>query len=153
MEKLIEIKNLTKDYGDDKGVFDVNLDIYKGEMIGFVGTNGSGKTTTIRNILGFIKPTSGTVTVNGFSVDSNVSSPSIVQWLKNTPWNDWVDCAVRVTTSPALLFTLEFITCPRFSWPIATSAFKTPFKEKQALYVALTLGLLFVEETVTDGAS
>lgn len=73
MEKLIEIKNLTKDYGDDKGVFDVNLDIYKGEMIGFVGTNGSGKTTTIRNILGFIKPTSGTVTVNGLNTWENQS--------------------------------------------------------------------------------
>ena len=73
MEKLIEIKNLTKDYGDDKGIFDVNLDIYKGEMIGFVGTNGSGKTTTIRNILGFIKPTSGTVTVNGLHTWENQS--------------------------------------------------------------------------------
>ena len=73
MEKLIEIKNLTKDYGDDKGIFDVNLDIYKGEMIGFVGTNGSGKTTTIRNILGFIKPTSGTVTVNGLNTWENQS--------------------------------------------------------------------------------
>lgn len=71
MEKLIEIKNLTKDYGDDKGIFDVNLDIYKGEMIGFVGTNGSGKTTTIRNILGFIKPTSGTCLVNGLNTWEN----------------------------------------------------------------------------------
>ncbi|MCI6508002.1 MAG: ABC transporter ATP-binding protein, partial [Bacilli bacterium] len=41
--------------------------IEKGEMVGFVGTNGSGKTTTIRNILGFIKPTSGSVFVNGLS--------------------------------------------------------------------------------------
>ena len=64
MEKIIEIKDLTKDYGDNKGIFDINLDIYKGEMIGFVGTNGSGKTTTIRSILGFIKPTKGSVKVN-----------------------------------------------------------------------------------------
>ena len=64
-EGLIEIKNLTKDYGNSRGVFDINLKINKGEMIGFVGTNGSGKTTTIRSILGFIKPTSGQVFVNG----------------------------------------------------------------------------------------
>lgn len=64
-ENLIEIKNLTKDYGDNRGVFDINLSINKGEMVGFVGTNGSGKTTTIRSILGFIKPTSGEVYVNG----------------------------------------------------------------------------------------
>lgn len=64
-ETVIEIKNLTKDYGEGRGIFDINLDVKKGEMIGFVGTNGSGKTTTIRNILGFIKPTSGSVKVYG----------------------------------------------------------------------------------------
>lgn len=64
---VIEIKNLTKDYGNNQGVFDINLNIEKGEMIGFVGTNGSGKTTTIRNIMGFIKPTSGQVLVNNKS--------------------------------------------------------------------------------------
>lgn len=66
-EKLIEIKNLTKDYGDGRGIFDINLSINKGEMVGFVGTNGSGKTTTIRSILGFIKPTHGEAYVNGLS--------------------------------------------------------------------------------------
>ena len=64
---VIEIKDLTKDYGNNQGVFDINLNIEKGEMIGFVGTNGSGKTTTIRNIMGFIKPTSGQVLVNNKS--------------------------------------------------------------------------------------
>ena len=64
---VIEIKDLTKDYGSNQGVFDINLNIEKGEMIGFVGTNGSGKTTTIRNIMGFIKPTSGQVLVNNKS--------------------------------------------------------------------------------------
>ncbi len=64
---VIEIKDLTKDYGDNRGVFDINLNIEKGEMVGFVGTNGSGKTTTIRNILGFIKPTKGTCKVNNLT--------------------------------------------------------------------------------------
>ena len=62
---LIEVKDLTKDYGYSRGVFNENLTINKGEMIGFVGTNGSGKTTTIRSILGFIKPTKGNCYVNG----------------------------------------------------------------------------------------
>lgn len=61
----IEIIGLTKDYGSGRGVFDINLSIKKGEMVGFVGTNGSGKTTTIRSILGFIKPTSGKCLVFG----------------------------------------------------------------------------------------
>ena len=64
---VIKLNGLTKDYGEGRGIFDVNLNIEQGEMIGFVGTNGSGKTTTIRNVLGFIKPTSGTAEVNGLN--------------------------------------------------------------------------------------
>ena len=64
---VIEIKDLTKDYGNNQGIFNINLNIEQGEIIGFVGTNGSGKTTTIRNIMGFIKPTSGQVLVNNKS--------------------------------------------------------------------------------------
>lgn len=69
----IEIKNLTKDYGEGRGIFDINLTVRKGEMLGFAGTNGSGKTTTIRNILGFLKPTSGAAYVNGLESWSNSS--------------------------------------------------------------------------------
>lgn len=64
---VIELDHLTKDYGDCRGVFDLNLSIEEGDMVGYVGTNGSGKTTTIRHIMGFLKPTSGRVTVNGKS--------------------------------------------------------------------------------------
>lgn len=64
---VIETNKLTKDYGDGRGIFDIDLTIEQGEMLGFVGTNGSGKTTTIRSILGFIKPTSGSASVNGLS--------------------------------------------------------------------------------------
>src|SRR5574344_759821 len=74
--ETIEIQNLTKDYGDGKGVFDIDLTIKKGEMLGFVGTNGSGKTTTIRNIMGFIKPTKGHCYVNGLESWQNASEIS-----------------------------------------------------------------------------
>ncbi len=62
---LIEINNMTKDYGDGRGIFDVSLSIEKGEVFGFVGTNGAGKTTTIRHMMGFLKPQSGNATING----------------------------------------------------------------------------------------
>jgi ABC-2 type transport system ATP-binding protein len=62
---LIEIKNLTKDFGDGQGVFNINLAIKKGEVFGYVGTNGAGKTTTIRHMMGFLKPQSGTVMIKG----------------------------------------------------------------------------------------
>ncbi len=62
---IIELKNLTKDFGSGKGIFNASLQIKEGEMVGFVGTNGSGKTTTLRAIVGFIKPTSGKTYVFG----------------------------------------------------------------------------------------
>ena len=61
---LIEIKNMTKDYGEGQGIFDINLSIEKGEVFGYVGINGAGKTTTIRHMMGFIKPQSGSAVVN-----------------------------------------------------------------------------------------
>lgn len=66
MENSISIKNLTKDYGKGKGIFDFSFDVRRGEIFGFVGTNGSGKTTTIRNMMGFLKPDNGNVTINGY---------------------------------------------------------------------------------------
>ena len=74
---VIELNHLTKDYGEGRGVFDLNLAIREGEMVGYVGTNGSGKTTTIRQIMGFLKPTSGTACVNG--LDAWTHSSEIVK--------------------------------------------------------------------------
>lgn len=67
----IEIKNLTKDYGKGRGIFNVSLDVEKGSVYGFVGINGAGKTTTIRHMMGFLKPSSGTVTINGLDALRN----------------------------------------------------------------------------------
>lgn len=65
MGNVIEVAHLTKDYGQGKGIFDIEFEIEAGEMFGFVGTNGAGKTTTLRHIMGFLKPDSGQVTVKG----------------------------------------------------------------------------------------
>ena len=71
---VIKIDNLTKDFGDNKGVFDLNLEIKKGEMVGFIGTNGSGKSTTIRCIVGFIQPNKGASYVLGMESWKHSSS-------------------------------------------------------------------------------
>ena len=63
MKHAIEIRELTKDYGNGRGVFGLNLNIEPGEMFGFVGTNGAGKTTTIRHMMGFLRQDSGSVRV------------------------------------------------------------------------------------------
>ncbi|MCD7729182.1 MAG: ABC transporter ATP-binding protein [Clostridia bacterium] len=62
---IIKIENLTKDYGNGRGIFDINLEVKQGEIFGYVGTNGSGKTTTIRNMLGFVYPDSGKIEIDG----------------------------------------------------------------------------------------
>lgn len=59
MDKVIEIKNLTKSYGKARGVNNINFFVKKGDIFGFVGPNGAGKSTTIRTTLGLIKPDSG----------------------------------------------------------------------------------------------
>lgn len=64
---IIEISNLTRDYGNQKGIFDISFDVNKGEVFGFLGPNGAGKTTTIRHLMGFIKPKSGKCTINGLN--------------------------------------------------------------------------------------
>ena len=65
MSNIIEVKNVTKDYGQGKGIFDVNITVKKGEVFGFLGPNGAGKTTTIRNLLGFIRPDKGQCFIGG----------------------------------------------------------------------------------------
>lgn len=61
----IEIRDLTKDYGHGRGVFDISLQVKPGECYGFLGPNGAGKTTTIRHLMGFSRPQSGTCLIDG----------------------------------------------------------------------------------------
>ena len=65
MEKIIESKNLVKDYGHGSGVFDVSIDVSKGEVLGYLGPNGAGKSTTIRHLMGFAVPDSGKTFIKG----------------------------------------------------------------------------------------
>lgn len=62
---VIEIENLTKNFGKARGISNVDLKVKQGEIFGFLGPNGAGKTTTIRCIMNFIQPNSGTITVLG----------------------------------------------------------------------------------------
>lgn len=67
-ELIIDVSHLTKDYGYGRGVFDVSIQVHKGECYGYLGPNGAGKSTTIRHIMGFSKPMKGTVKL--FGVDT-----------------------------------------------------------------------------------
>lgn len=82
-ESIIQVKDLTKDYGKGRGIFHINLDIPRGQVFGYVGTNGSGKTTTIRHLMGFIHADSGSVSVNG--MDSWKNSTEIMNHVSYVP--------------------------------------------------------------------
>ena len=80
---IIKTEHLTKDYGNGHGIFDISLEVKKGEVFGFIGTNGSGKTTTIRNMMGFIRPDGGNVSVLG--MDSWEHSIDIKPYVSYVP--------------------------------------------------------------------
>ncbi|NLE05581.1 MAG: ABC transporter ATP-binding protein [Crenarchaeota archaeon] len=68
MSECIVAENFTKCYGDFKAVNNLNLKVHRGEIFGFLGPNGAGKTTTIRSMTTLTKPTSGSITIDGFDV-------------------------------------------------------------------------------------
>lgn len=70
-EYIIETKHLTKQYGTQKSVADLNLHVQKGRIYGLLGRNGAGKTTTMKMLLGLIQPTSGEVSIWGMSLRGN----------------------------------------------------------------------------------
>jgi ABC-2 type transport system ATP-binding protein len=65
LDNIINIQNLTKNYGQGRGLFDVNLCVREGEVFGLVGINGAGKTTMIRHLMGFLHPNKGKCSVMG----------------------------------------------------------------------------------------
>ena len=71
MKNSIEVINLSKSYKTKKAVHNINFKINENEIVGLLGPNGCGKTTTIGMILGLLKPTSGQVLINGKNIENN----------------------------------------------------------------------------------
>jgi ABC-2 type transport system ATP-binding protein len=80
---IINIKNLTKTYGKNRGIDSVNLKINKGEIFGFIGPNGAGKSTTIKVLLNLIFPTSGEAKI--FDLDCALNTTKIKEDLGYVP--------------------------------------------------------------------
>jgi len=71
MQNSIKVINLKKSYGSKEAVKNINFEIKENEIVGLLGPNGSGKTTTIGMILGLLKPSSGEVLINGLKIEKN----------------------------------------------------------------------------------
>lgn len=72
-KNILSVKNLRKVYGDTKAVDDISFEVGANEIVGLLGPNGAGKTTIINMILGVLKPTGGSVNVNGMDITANRS--------------------------------------------------------------------------------
>jgi ABC-2 type transport system ATP-binding protein len=83
VEAAIKTEGLTKTYGKNRGIRDVDLEVEEGEVFGFLGPNGAGKTTTIRTLLGFMRPTGGRAEV--FGLDSQRQSVEVRARVGNLP--------------------------------------------------------------------
>ena len=84
--KMIEVKNLTKHYGDKKAVDDISFKVKDGEILGFLGPNGAGKSTTMNMLTGYISSTSGTVNINGVDIlDDPIKAKANIGYLPEIP--------------------------------------------------------------------
>ena len=71
MKNLIEVKNIKKNYGQKEAVKGISFNVEEDEILGLLGPNGSGKTTTIGMLLGLLKPTSGQIFINNLKLEEN----------------------------------------------------------------------------------
>ncbi len=71
MKNLVEVKNIKKNYGKNEAVKGISFNIKEDEILGLLGPNGSGKTTTIGMLLGLLKPTSGEILISGQKLEGN----------------------------------------------------------------------------------
>ena len=70
-DKILDISNLCKNFGDFTAVNDISLHVNKGDIYGFLGPNGAGKSTTLRMVLGLIKPSNGVILINGENISGS----------------------------------------------------------------------------------
>lgn len=68
----IQVKNLTKQYGEQKAVNNISFFVGKGEIVGFLGPNGAGKSTTMKMITGYLQPDAGEIRINDIVIEENV---------------------------------------------------------------------------------
>lgn len=83
---MIEVRNLTKRYGERVAVNDISFSVKKGEILGFLGQNGAGKTTTMKILTGFMAPSAGSASIAGFDVlDNPIEVKKRIGYLPEVP--------------------------------------------------------------------
>ena len=106
---MIEIKNVSKTYNDNiKAIDNLNLKINDGEIVGFIGLNGAGKTTAIKMMTGILVPDTGTITINGYDiVKDSLKAKQIIGYIADNP-----DMFLKLTGTEFINFIADIYKVP-----------------------------------------
>ncbi len=106
---MIEVRGLTKKYGERVAIENISFHVNKGEILGFLGQNGAGKSTTMKILTGFMPPTEGTASIAGFDVFENpMEVKKRIGFLPETP-----PVYTELLVSEYLLFAAELRGVPK----------------------------------------
>lgn len=156
---MIEINNLTKDYGNHKGVFDLSFSVKEGEVVGFLGANGAGKTTTIRHLMGFLKPDNGSVKIDNmdcfekaFVVQDRIGYlPGEIAFMDNMTGEELIHFMAEMKNIKDLQYANELIDYFEIDTKIKIKKMSKGMKQKIGLIIAFMQDapILILDEPTT----
>ncbi len=141
---VIEINNLTKDFGNNKGVFNLSFTLKQGEIVGFLGSNGAGKTTTIRHLMGFIKPENGSAKILNMDCFENANSvqekigylPGEIAFMDNMTGNEFIQFMANMKNIRDLHYAKELISYFDIDTKVKIKKMSKGMKQKIGIIIA-----------------
>lgn len=156
---VIEINNLTKDFGNNKGIFDLSFSLKQGEVVGFLGSNGAGKTTTIRHLMGFIKADNGSAKIlnmdcfkNAYSVQEKIGYlPGEIAFMDNMTGAEFIHFMADMKNITDLQYARELIAYFGIDTKIKIKKMSKGMKQKIGLIIAFMQDtpILILDEPTT----
>lgn len=141
---MIVAKGLTKDYGNNRGIFDVSFAISPGSCVGFLGPNGAGKTTTIRHLLGFMQNYEGEAHVNGLNCKTTQTEiqkhvgylPGEINFMDDFTGIDLIDLMAKMKNLSDLSYTYNLLNRFELKPDIKIKKMSKGMKQKLAIVIA-----------------
>lgn len=156
---VIEINNLTKDFGNNKGIFDLSFSLKQGEVVGFLGSNGAGKTTTIRHLMGFIKADNGSAKIlnmdcfkNAYSVQEKIGYlPGEIAFIDNMTGAEFIHFMADMKNITDLQYARELIAYFDIDTKIKIKKMSKGMKQKIGIIIAFMQDtpILILDEPTT----
>ena len=156
---VIEINNLTKDFGNNKGIFNLSFSLKQGEVVGFLGSNGAGKTTTIRHLMGFIKADNGSAKIlnmdcfkNAYSVQEKIGYlPGEIAFMDNMTGAEFIHFMADMKNITDLQYARELIAYFDIDTKIKIKKMSKGMKQKIGLIIAFMQDtpILILDEPTT----